>query len=256
MTSARHAQPDDHAEDELVAEPEYAIEVKDLDTGYAGVPVVRGLNLVVRPGEVVALLGPNGAGKTTTLLTLSGLVPVISGTVSIAGRSLPKGKSFMLPRRGLAHVPEDRSLFYQLTVRENIRLGMRGGNIDLDRIFDYFPELKSLLNRRAGLLSGGEQQMLALGRALASDPKVMLVDEMSLGLAPIIVERLLPVLRRIAEDRGTAMLIVEQHVHMALEVADRAYVLTHGSLMLEGTADDLRKRQDLLESSYLGDVAL
>src|SRR4029077_19204240 len=147
-------------------------------------------------------------------------------------------------------------LFYQLTVRENIRLGRRGGDIDMDRIFDYFPELKKLLKRRAGLLSGGEQQMLALGRALASDPKVMLVDEMSLGLAPVIVERLLPVLRRIADERGTAILIVEQHVHLALEVSDRAYVLTHGSLMLEGDAADLRTRRDLLESSHLGEVAL
>ena len=250
MTSASTTEPS------TTTSTDYAIEVKNLYTGYAGVPVVRDLNLVVRPGEVVALLGPNGAGKTTTLLTLSGLVPIISGSVDVLGKPLKKGKAYLLPRRGLAHVPEDRSLFFQLTVRENIKLGMRGGNVDLDRIFSYFPELKKLLNRRAGLLSGGEQQMLALGRALASKPKAMLVDEMSLGLAPIIVERLLPVLRRIADEEGTAMLIVEQHVHMALEVADRAYVLTHGSLMLEGSADDLRKRRDLLESSYLGEVAL
>ncbi len=235
---------------------EYAIETKNLATGYAGVPVVRDLNLVVRPGEVVALLGPNGAGKTTTLLALSGLVPVLGGSIEVLGKPLPKGRAFLVPRRGLAHVSEDRSLFYQLTVKENIKLGMRGRNIALNRIFEYFPELAPLANRRAGLLSGGEQQMLALGRALASDPKVMLVDEMSLGLAPIIVERLLPVLRRIADERGTALLIVEQQVHMALEVADRAYILTHGSLMLEGDAKDLRGRRDLLESSYLGEVAL
>jgi branched-chain amino acid transport system ATP-binding protein len=233
-----------------------AIKIKDLSTGYAGVPVVRGLNLHVNAGEVVALLGPNGAGKTTTLLTISGLVPVIEGSVAVLGTEIRKGRAYAVARRGLAHVPEDRSLFYQLTVRENIRLGRRGGDIDMDRIFDYFPELKKLLKRRAGLLSGGEQQMLALGRALASDPKVMLVDEMSLGLAPAIVERLLPVLRRIADERGTAILIVEQHVHLALEVSDRAYVLTHGSLMLEGDAADLRTRRDLLESSYLGEVAL
>jgi branched-chain amino acid transport system ATP-binding protein len=233
-----------------------AIKIKDLSTGYAGVPVVRGLNLHVNAGEVVALLGPNGAGKTTTLLTISGLVPVIEGSVAVLGTEIRKGRAYAVARRGLAHVPEDRSLFYQLTVRENIRLGRRGGDIDVDRIFDYFPELKKLLKRRAGLLSGGEQQMLALGRALASDPKVMLVDEMSLGLAPVIVERLLPVLRRIADERGTAILIVEQHVHLALEVSDRAYVLTHGSLMLEGDAADLRTRRDLLESSYLGEVAL
>jgi len=233
-----------------------AIKIKDLSTGYAGVPVVRGLNLHVNAGEVVALLGPNGAGKTTTLLTISGLVPVIEGSVAVLGTEIRKGRAYAVARRGLAHVPEDRSLFYQLTVRENIRLGRRGGDIDMDRIFDYFPELKKLLKRRAGLLSGGEQQMLALGRALASDPKVMLGDEMSLGLAPVIVERLLLVLRRIADERGTAILIVEQHVHLALEVSDRAYVLTHGSLMLEGDAADLRTRRDLLESSYLGEVTL
>jgi branched-chain amino acid transport system ATP-binding protein len=236
--------------------PEFAIRTNDLATGYAGVPVVRDLNLVVRPGEVVALLGPNGAGKTTTLLALSGLVPVLGGSIEVLGKPLPKGRAFLVPRRGLAHVSEDRSLFYQLTVKENIKLGMRGRKIVLDSIFEYFPELAPLANRRAGLLSGGEQQMLALGRAIASDPKVMLVDEMSLGLAPIIVERLLPVLRRIADERGTAMLIVEQQVHMALDVADRAYILTHGSLMLEGDAKDLRGRRDLLESSYLGEVAL
>jgi branched-chain amino acid transport system ATP-binding protein len=237
---------------------EYAIEAKDLTTGYAGVPVVRDLNLVVGPGEVVALLGPNGAGKTTTLLALSGLVPVLGGSAAVLGRPVPrgKGKAYLVPRRGMAHVSEDRSLFYQLSVRENIKLGMRRGRISMKRIFDYFPELEPLQKRRAGLLSGGEQQMLALGRAIASDPKVMVVDEMSLGLAPIIVERLLPVLRRIADERGTALLIVEQQVHMALEVADRAYVLTHGSLMMEGRAAELRERRDLLESSYLGGAAL
>ncbi len=233
---------------------DYAIEVNSLNAGYSGVAVVRDLDLVVRQGEVVALLGPNGAGKTTTLLALSGLVPALSGSINVLGQPISYRRPFLIPRRGMAHVPEDRSLFFQLSVRENIKLGNRGGRINYDRIFDYFPELKPLMNRRAGLLSGGEQQMLALGRALASDPKVMLVDEMSLGLAPIIVERLLPVLRRIANERNTAILIVEQHVHMALEVADRAYVLTHGSLILEGAAADLRTRRDLLESSYLGEV--
>lgn len=232
-----------------------AVDVRGLDAGYAGVPVVRALNLSVAPGEVVALLGPNGAGKTTTLLTISGILPAIKGTILVGGRPVPKDKPHLLPRRGLAHVPEDRSLFFQLTVAENIRLGRRRRS-DEERVLAYFPELRRLLNRRAGLLSGGEQQMLALGRALASDPKVLLVDEMSLGLAPVIVERLLPVLRRVADEHGTAVLLVEQHVQMALHVADRAYVLTHGNLMLEGQAAELAKRHDLLEANYLGEVSL
>lgn len=232
-----------------------AIDVRGLDAGYAGVPVVRELDLSVAPGEVVALLGPNGAGKTTTLLTISGILPPIKGTISVSGRPIPKDKPHLLPRRGLAHVPEDRSLFFQLTVAENIRLGRRRKS-DEERVFEYFPELRRLLDRRAGLLSGGEQQMLALGRALASDPKVLLVDEMSLGLAPVIVERLLPVLRRVADEQSTAVLLVEQHVQMALEMADRAYVLTHGNLMLESPAAELAKRRDLLEASYLGAASL
>lgn len=229
------------------------LSIENLNTGYNGVSVVRGLNVHVNEGEVVALLGPNGAGKTTTLLTVSGLVPVISGDVKVFGKSVKGRRPHMIARDGLAHVPEGRSLFYQLTVAENLRLGAAKGASDVKKALGYFPALESILDRRAGLLSGGEQQMLAMARALTVSPRLLMVDEMSLGLAPIIVERLLPILRQIADDTGAGVLLVEQHVHMALEVADRAYVLSHGELVLEGAASDLAKDRSLIEASYLGD---
>jgi len=233
-----------------------AIEVTDLNAGYSGIPVVRGLNLNVDQGEVVVLLGPNGAGKTTTLLTISGILPVISGAITVLGEPLGRHRPYQIARRSVAHVPEDRSLFFSLTVEENLRLGVRRGKADIALALRYFPALEPLLPRRAGLLSGGEQQMLAMGRALMSRPRVLMVDEMSLGLAPIIVEKLLPVLRQVAVETGCAVLLVEQHVHLALEVADMAYVLAHGNLVLHGSCEQLRKRPDLLETSYLGEVAM
>ena len=226
--------------------------ISDMSTGYNGVPVVRNLNLHVDEGEVVALLGPNGAGKTTTLLTTSALVPFLSGDITVLGKSIKGRRPHHVAREGLSHVPEDRSLFFQLTVRENLRLKAKRGSTALNEALEYFPALEALMDRRAGLLSGGEQQMLAVARALTVRPKLLMVDEMSLGLAPIIVERLLPVLRAIAAKSGTGILLVEQHVHLALEVADRAYVLSHGNLVLEGTAAHLRENRHLLESSYLG----
>ena len=226
--------------------------ISDMSTGYNGVSVVRDLNLHVDEGEVVALLGPNGAGKTTTLLTTSALNPILSGDIKVFGKSIKGRRPHLVARDGLAHVPEDRSLFFQLTVRENLRLKAARGSAALNEALGYFPALEQLMDRRAGLLSGGEQQMLAVARALTVKPRLLMVDEMSLGLAPIIVERLLPILRDIAAKSGTGILLVEQHVHLALEVADRAYVLSHGSLVLEGTAAHLRENSHLLESSYLG----
>jgi branched-chain amino acid transport system ATP-binding protein len=226
--------------------------VRGLRAGYDGVPVVRDVHLHVDAGEVVALLGPNGAGKTTTLLAISAVLPVLAGDVLLCGRSVVGRRPHHLAREGLGHVPEDRALFFQLTVGENLRLGRRDGGVPLERVFDLLPALRPLQNRRAGLLSGGEQQMLALGRALLGGPRVLMVDEMSLGLAPIIVERMLPLLRTIADETGCGVLLVEQHVQMALAVADRAVVLNHGVVVLSGTAAELAADRELVAATYLG----
>ena len=235
----------------------HALTVRDLFAGYRGVPVVRELSLEVRPGEVVALLGPNGAGKTTTLETIAGLHRPISGTVELSGENVGSKPAYVLARRSLALVPEGRALFPGLTVREHLRLaggrGKRAGHEE--ELLEMLPELRKCLGRKAGLLSGGEQQMLAVGRALVTRPRLLLVDEMSLGLAPVIVERLLPILRRAADELGSSVLFVEQHVALALEISDRAYILAHGRIRLEGAAAELRERRELLAASYLGEAA-
>ena len=240
----------------------HALAVRDLHAGYRGVPVVRELNLEVRAGEVVALLGPNGAGQTTTLETIAGLNRPISGTVELSGEGIGGKPAHILARRGIALVPEGRALFPGLTVHEHLRLaGGRGrgagenGHRPQDELLEMLPELRKCLGRKAGLLSGGEQQMLAVGRALVTRPRLLLVDEMSLGLAPVIVERLLPILRRAASELGSSVLFVEQHVALALEISDRAYILTHGRIRLEGAAAELRGRRELLAASYLGETA-
>lgn len=229
------------------------LEIRGLAAGYDGVAVVRDLDLHVDAGEVVALLGPNGAGKTTTLMAISGLVETLAGSIEAIGRPVPKlRQAHLVARRGVFHVPENRGVLFQLTVRENLSLATTRGRVDITRALDFFPALGDLLDRKGGLLSGGEQQMLALGRAIVAQPKLLLVDEMSLGLAPIIYEELMPIVRTIADESGVGVLLVEQHVDLALGVADRGYVLNHGDLVMADTSVNLLADRALLDATYLG----
>jgi branched-chain amino acid transport system ATP-binding protein len=203
----------------------------------------------IHAGEVVALLGPNGAGKTTTVRTIAGELPACAGTLRYQGRML-RGPLHRRARAGIATIPEERAIFSRLSTLANLRLG-RG---DVEAVLELFPELEPLLDRRAGLLSGGEQQMLVVGRAIAANPKLLLVDELSLGLAPLVVERLLRALRR-AAGGGTAVLLIEQHARKALAIADRGYVMRRGRLRMEGSSAELLDRFDEIEGSYLMDVS-
>jgi branched-chain amino acid transport system ATP-binding protein len=224
------------------------LELDRLSVAYDHAPVVRDLTLTVGRGEVVALLGANGAGKTTTLRAISGLLKPASGAVRLAGADLAGISPTARARLGLAHVPHDRGIFFGLTAAEHFRLD----GTEMDAAFDHFPALRGLRGRKAGLLSGGEQQMLAIARALGRRPKLLMLDEMSLGLAPVIVDRLLPAVRESAASHGTGVLLVEQHVHLALKVADRGYILSHGELAASGSAAELSKDGALLTASYLG----
>jgi branched-chain amino acid transport system ATP-binding protein len=230
---------------EVAVCPAPVLEARNLSSGYGGTAMVRNLDLHVWPGEVVALFGPNGAGKTTTLLTLAGELAPMSGEVRLRGRAT----TAPLHRRaqhGLAFVTEERSVFAGLTVDENLRLG-RG---DPRAALRLFPQLVPLRGRRAGLLSGGEQQMLTLARAIAGGPSVLLLDELSLGLAPMVVDRLMASLREVA-DAGVGVLLVEQQVEAALRIIDRGYVMKNGEIVLEQPAAALRADRDQLESAYL-----
>lgn len=220
----------------------------ELWAGYRGTPAVRALNLEIKRGEVVVLLGANGAGKTTTLKTLAGALPALKGDVILDGRRT-KAPLHRRARTGVLLVPEERSIFMQLTTRANLRLG-RG---PVERALEIFPELREHLGRKAGLLSGGQQQMLTLGRAIAAEPKILLADELSQGLAPLLVQRLLDTVKAVAIERGMGVLLVEQHIRAALDVADRVYVLRRGTVVLEGRADELNGRISEIEQAYLHD---
>jgi branched-chain amino acid transport system ATP-binding protein len=222
------------------------LEVLKLTAGYGDLAAVRDVSLALSPGEIVALLGPNGAGKTTMLLATVGVLPKMDGRVLWQGG--PCASSLhRLARSGVAFVPTAPSVISRLSARDNLRLGAGG----VDRALQHFPELGDLLERRAGLLSGGEQQMLSMARALASRPKAVLVDELSLGLAPLIVDRLHRALRAAADADGLAVLLVEQQVRRALAVADRWHFLTNGVIADSGDAGDHAR----LESSYLASMS-
>jgi ABC-type branched-subunit amino acid transport system ATPase component len=216
-----------------------------LTCGYGKIAVVRDLDLQVRAGEILTLLGPNGAGKTTTMLTMSGELPALGGTVTWEGQPT-RAPLYKRVRDGLGIVSEERVIMTQGSVADNFKLN-RG---DTAMALELFPELEPHLDRRVGLLSGGQQQMLALAKALCRKPKVLLADELSLGLAPLVVSRLLRAVRE-AADRGVGVVLVEQHVHKALEVADKVVVMRRGSVVLSGDASDLRNRVDDIQNAYL-----
>ena len=225
------------------------LEVSGLGTGYGELTAVTDVSLHLEPGEVVALFGPNGAGKTSLLLATVGALPKWRGEVRFAGGPAPRSLH-RLVRAGLAFVPDERSIVSSLSARDNLLLG-RGG---VDSALEYFPELAEHLGRPAGLLSGGQQQILTLARALAARPQALLVDELSLGLAPQVVERLLAALRKAADTEGLAVLLVEQQIRRALAVADRFYLLNHGRIVADGEA-----REDGgagLEEAYLESMGI
>ncbi|MEU7739077.1 ABC transporter ATP-binding protein [Nonomuraea sp. NPDC049158] len=230
--------------------------VTDLVAGYGDAKVLHGLSLAVGPGEICAILGPNGAGKTTLLRALSGMVRG-RGSVRLGGTELTGRSPDAIARRGVAHVPEGRGTFMPLTVEENLRLGAyvrrgrTGVEADLDRIYTYFPALKPRLRQTAGSLSGGEQQMLAIGRALMLRPRLLLLDEPSLGLAPLVTRELFRIVRAINEQERTTVVVVEQNAHLALGIAQQAHVLETGRIVLSGTAERIRADEQVAQS-YLG----
>jgi branched-chain amino acid transport system ATP-binding protein len=225
---------------------ETLIECRGLSAGYGQLAVIHDLDLHVDAGEVVALIGRNGAGKTSTLLSLAGELKPMSGEVWWMGKPTT-APMHVRCRSGLGYVTEERSVIMNLTAADNLRLA----DVAPEKAIELFPALGPVLKRTAGLLSGGEQQMLALGRALCREPKVLLADELSLGLAPLIVSRLLATLRAAAHERGVGILLVEQHVRQALAIADRVYVMDRGTVTLSGAAEDMRGRLDEIEATYL-----
>ncbi len=231
------------------------LEATGLRAGYGPIEVLHGIDLTVDEGEVVVVLGANGAGKTTTMRAISGTI-ARRGRISLAGQDLTKSSADAAVRAGIAQVPQGRGTFVDLTVEDNLRAGAyirHDGDVDVDleRWFETFPRLRERRTQKAGSLSGGEQQMLAIARALMSRPKLLLCDEPSLGLAPIVVQGLFAVLKRLNEEEGTSVLLVEQNVALAMDIAHRAYVLETGRIVASGAADEIRN-DDAVRKAYLG----
>jgi branched-chain amino acid transport system ATP-binding protein len=237
------------------------LEVRDIDVFYGHIQALRGVSLNVEPGEVVALAGSNGAGKTTTLRAISGLLRPTRGEITLDGERIDHARAEHIVARGVSHLPEGRGIFPSLTVEENLKVGLFTKRRDRekwrsarDRATALFPRLGERWTQRAGTLSGGEQQMLALARALLPEPRLLMIDELSLGLAPVVVKQLFKTLREI-NDAGTTVLLVEQYVNLALDVASRVYVLEKGQVKLAGDAQKLRKDGELVKAMYLGTSA-
>ncbi|MCX4095719.1 ABC transporter ATP-binding protein [Nocardia sp. alder85J] len=234
-----------------VPEQQSVLECAGLAVGYRNITVARDIDIESPAGTVLAVLGPNGAGKTTLLNTMAGFLKHRRGSVRVGTTTLHNGDPRHANRNGLVLVPDDRGLFVDLTVREHLKVARDDGSA-LIATLELFPALRDRLKVRAGDLSGGEQQMLAVARAVVQKPRVLLIDEMSMGLAPVIVEELLPVVRRIADDTGAVVVLVEQHVRLALEIADQALILVHGQVRLRGSAAELRANPQRLREVYLG----
>jgi len=231
------------------------LELTDVNTYYGNIHALKGISITVDQGEVVTLIGSNGAGKSTTLLTISGLVHARSGAVTLEGHSLVGIPAHEITKLGVVQSPEGRRVFPRMTVLENLEMGAyaRGKfeQADLDRVYELFPRLKERIGQKAGTLSGGEQQMLAIGRALMGNPKLLLLDEPSMGLSPILVDQIFSIIREI-NQQGTTVLLVEQNALMALSVANRGYVLQTGEIVLADDADKLIQN-DMVRKAYLGE---
>lgn len=235
---------------------ETILAIEQMETYYGKIHALKGISLEVKRGQIVTLLGSNGAGKSTTLRTISGLVPAGAGKITFMGRDITKEEPHNIVAMGLIHVPEGRRIFKGLTVKENLELGSFTLKDDVERkrrmehVFELFPILEDRQSQDAGLLSGGEQQMLAIGRAMMTEPKLLLLDEPSMGLAPIIVKEIMRIIKRLNEE-GTTILLVEQNAKMALKLADYGYVLETGKIVMEGDGATLREDQSIVQA-YLG----
>lgn len=233
------------------------LKIENLSVSYGNIKALKGISLEIEEGEVVSLIGANGAGKTTTLQTISGLLPIGDGDIFFEDKSIRKEKSYKITRKGIAQVPEGRRVFKGITVEDNLKMGAISLKVspedlksELDKIYKLFPVLKERKKQKAGTLSGGEQQMLAMGRALLTNPKVLLLDEPSMGLSPLFVDKIFDTIR-ILKEQGRTILLVEQNANLALDISDRAYVLETGKIVKEGRAADLKTDPDV-KAAYLG----